>query len=96
MAHWLHKIDCKEEWQQARSGEITAHELALKVAIKLEALSCFWRDIELRNIVDDLKNLPEDADFNDFDSVYDALCDWGDATVEASWPPTKMCWIGTF
>lgn len=98
MSNWRYKIDVSAEWEQAENEQINAATLAGLVAKKLKELPCVDTDRELEDIIIELESMAisETANFDNFDNIYDSLCDWGDTTVGGGWPPTKMCWIGTF
>lgn len=98
MANWKYKINIKEEWKAAQSGELTIQELAKAAHSRLRALPAYQPGSDLEDICDGLLDIAEDpnATADDFDLVWSDLYDWGDTVLERTWPTTKMCWIGTF
>lgn len=98
MANWKYKINIKAEWEDAQAGKLTIQDLAKATRTRLCALPAYKSDGDLIDICQALEGIADDkeATADDFDGVWASLYDWGDTVLVADWPPTKMCWIGTF
>lgn len=102
MANWKRKLDISVEWQKADKDEITVQELAQVIANKLTDLPDFPDEeeinLEKEDIIEAFIDLSEDknATTDSFDSLMEELYNWGDNNLDDNWPPTKVCWIGTF
>lgn len=98
MANWKYKINLKEEWKAAQAGEMTIQQLAQRVRHLLGRLPVAKTDATLAALIEDFQGIVDDpyTDADDFDEVWAQLYDWGDTVLEATWPTTKLCWIGTF
>jgi hypothetical protein len=113
MANWKYKLDMAADWQLCKEGAINAQELARRVVKHLRELpleddksdesmigNSYFPKQELNELIEDFNHLSndEDATVDDFDEIYDRLCDWGDQEIApyGKWPTNKLCWIGVF
>lgn len=101
MANWKRTVNIAEEWNKTRDGEMTIQELSAVIVTRLKEVEPFHdRDIdeELENLIEEFQTLAEDSssDTDDFDEIYDRLCDWGDTKLDNQWNGAKVCWIKTF
>ena len=102
MANWQRKLLLNPEWDQAQEHGITTQQLAKSIAIKLRALAPFGEEddeinLELEGIVEEFDDLAQDenASQRDFNSVMQALFDWGDQRLDDNWNGKKVCWVDT-
>ena len=85
MALWVAKVNIKDEWQKARAGEISVHELVRILAPKFRGL--VRTDGELEDLIDEMEALDSESTLDDFDDVWDRIYDWADS---------NHVWIATF
>lgn len=101
MANWKHKLEIKDDWQKAQSGEITHNQMANVISEKCKALAPLIHDDELRSelgcIAEDFEHVSKNsADVEDFDDVMQRLYDWADSPVGFGFCNEKLCWVATF
>ena len=77
---WRYELDLSDIWEAAWADEITAQELALRVAARIRAMETLPSGRKIHAILAVFEELAEDetATFYDIDGPYNALCDWGD------------------
>jgi hypothetical protein len=88
MTRWQATLDVRELWEQGKTRTITAHQLAQGLAKKIRevGLSDGFGDID--RITNKLDEFPKHGTFDDFDNIYDQLCNWADFN--------NRLWIQTF
>ncbi len=91
MTHWRYTLDIKDEYKEAKAGTLTPHEMAHRIAAKIEALPV--KGFVIREIIDAFNDITEGDTFDDANDVMEALYDWGDAWYIGN---SKRCWIATF
>lgn len=102
MANWQRKLDLKDVWGKIKSSELSLCELSRIVANRLGELRNFnnypFIDEEKDEIVEEFCDLALNSETTkaDFDEVMEKLYDWGDLKLGNTWPPEKVCWIGTY
>lgn len=100
MAKWERQLRLHPEWRQAQDDELEYQELARVIAKRLDNLAPFTgeqNDIEFQKteLVDAFVDASRDPDLGveEFDSLMDALYDWGDISLDGKWNGRKVCWI---
>jgi len=78
MTNWKYRINLKKEWQNAKDGKLTAHELGEIVATKIKKLPVYNSDVDLQYIADNFENLGKQSSFDDFDIEMEDLYNWAD------------------
>lgn len=84
MPNWKQTLDISADWQLAKNREITAQQLAGRIAAKLKK---FKLDEILEEIIEQFEDFAteEGVDFNDFDYLMDELYNWSDEN--------HNCWV---
>lgn len=102
MANWLLKIQLKDLIENYNNGSITVQEFCSDVSSRLKALVLLPRfkkedyiSKEFHDIADEFLFMSDDseASVKDTDALLDRLYDWGDITLNSSFPQDKLCWI---
>lgn len=80
--HWRQTLRVADVWERAKNREISVQDLAKVVYDRSARLEAYHEEDEagLEMIRDEFLQLSEDeeADFDDFDVVWDDFYDWAD------------------
>lgn len=89
MANWRHKIELGDFYHD---NSLSIQDKGRKVAERIRAE--LGRYDEALDIADQFEDI---ADVEEFDDCMETLYDFGDQhTHPGGWPPSRLCWIGTF
>lgn len=101
MANWQSELDLSDVWGKIDTGELTIHELAGIVSIRLDKIRPSEDEEILASqleLVDAFLSISEDKECNvdDFDYEMQNIYDWADIKLDNSWNGKKICWVRTF